>query len=151
MVLLAAPSAFADQALASRPGAHPDYHFEAEPHVLLEPFDADLGVGFRGTLEIVDNGFIPSINNTVGLGFGLDLGGDRFWIPVVMQWNFWVSRNWSVFGEPGIVLRQRFRDDDETDLELAIFGGARLHLLERITLTLRVGTPSFSAGVSFLL
>jgi len=131
--------------------------FEAEPHILVAPFhDFDPGVGFRGTFNIVDNGFISSINNSVGIGVGVDWTEKRLWIPVVMQWNFWLSRNWSVFGEPGIVLRVEDglkatgKGGDKLD-PFAIWGGARLHFTERVTLTMRVGRPTFSIGVSFLL
>lgn len=73
---LTAPPAAADRSVIKQPGAHPDYVFEAEPHLLLAPFDdLEPGVGFRGTIEIVDNGFVKTINNTVGIGFGP--GGTR--------------------------------------------------------------------------
>jgi hypothetical protein len=139
----------ADELLISQPGAHPDYIFEAEPHALLEPFDKDpkFGVGFRGTIELVDNGFVKTINNTVGIGFGLDWVDERFTLPVVMQWNFWLSRNWSVFGEPGGALRFGKGDAKPTPV---LMGGGRLHFSDYVALTLRAGYPSFSAGVSFL-
>ncbi|HEY8943256.1 MAG TPA: hypothetical protein VIM73_03290, partial [Polyangiaceae bacterium] len=130
--------AVADTLVIDRPGAHPNYSFEAEPHLILGFIDPPglahgegYGVGFRGTIELVDNGFVQTINNTIGLGFGVDfvrynrgrgrcveVGEDReclefaddddidnLWLPVVMQWNFWLSRNWSVFGEPGLAIR----------------------------------------------
>src|SRR5262245_12860229 len=66
------------QSVIRQPGVHPDYVFEAEPHILfaLDPpghgGGDGIGPGFRGTIEIVDNGFISKINNTVGIGFGAD-------------------------------------------------------------------------------
>jgi hypothetical protein len=69
-------------------------------------------------------------------------------IPVVMQWNFWLSRNWSVFGEPGGALRLR---NGRVDPEPVFYAGGRLHFTDTIALTLRVGHPSASVGVSFLL
>jgi hypothetical protein len=187
-VWLPARAASADTLLIKRPGAHPNYRFEAEPHLLLGFVDAPgpahgngAGLGFRGTIELIDNGFIPSINNTVGIGFGLDWvrwgngggrcvgprgrcdaiddddGVDYFFVPIVMQWNFWLSRNWSVFGEPGIALR--FHDDDidergdddglNLDPFIAYVGG-RWHFSDYAALTMRVGYPTFSVGVSFL-
>ncbi len=170
--------ASADQSVIKRPGAHPDYVFEAEPHLVLGvidgPGDSDegFGPGFRGTIEIVDNGFISSINNTVGIGFGLDWlfygdhchgGGrnrnrdchdhDRIILPVVMQWNFWLSRNWSVFGEPGFALNIRDRhDDDDFDFNPIVFyAGGRFHFNDAISLTMRIGHPTFSVGASFFL
>ena len=56
-----------------QPGLHPAYTFEAEPHLLLG-FDmpgtgavndgSGFGPGFRGTIEIVDNGFVKSMPKT---------------------------------------------------------------------------------------
>ena len=150
--------AAADQSVIKHPGDHPDYVFEAEPHLLLAPFhDFAPGVGFRGTLELVDNGFISSINNTVGLGVGVDWTKKRTWIPIVMQWNFWLSRNWSVFGEPGVVLRiedgvkvEPGKGPDKLD-PFAFYAGGRLHFTEYVTLTMRVGRPTASVGISVLL
>ncbi len=138
------------------PGQHPNYVFEAEPHGLLAPFHQFLpGVGFRGTVEIVDNGFVSSINNSVGIGFGLDWVDHGAWVPVVMQWNFWLSRNWSVFGEPGISIRVGEGIDGHAKNRgvewLALWVGGRFHFTDRITLTMRIGRPTLAVGVSFLL
>jgi hypothetical protein len=182
-----AQSAAADTLVIKRPGAHPHYSFEAEPHLLLGFVDAPghahgsgYGAGFRGTLELLDNGFIPSINNTVGLGFGLDFvhyghgkercvrrgtadecvafddefSVDNVWIPIVMQWNFWLSRNWSVFGEPGAAIRFQAVKDQDSELHLEplqMFVGGRFHFTDAVTLTMRIGYPTFAIGVSFLL
>jgi hypothetical protein len=155
--LAAAANASADESTIKQPGRHPDYTFEAEPHVFFG-FDppgnsasSGFGPGFRGTVEIVDNGFIKSINNTVGFGFGMDwiaFTKDKtaIWVPIVMQWNFWLSRNWSVFGEPG----GGFYLGNSTGARPAFYGGARFHFSEKLALTLRVGYPAMSAGVSFV-
>jgi hypothetical protein len=148
VVSLWSSHAFADTSVIKLPGAHPDYLFEAEPHVFAAPFDQlEPGVGFRGTFKIVDNGFIPRLNNSIGIGFGLDFSRDHFRIPVVMQWNFWLSRNWSVFGEPGGLMDFEKKPKPRP----AIWAGARYHFTDRITLTMRIGHPTFSVGVSFLL
>jgi hypothetical protein len=139
------------------PGRHPDYSFEAEPHVYygFDPPGAKAGKGwgpgFRGTVELVDNGFIQSLNNTVGLGFGIDWiafhdSKTSLWVPIVMQWNFWLNPIVSVFGEPGggIYL------GNATGVRPAIYGGARFHFSETLALTLRIGYPGLSAGVSFV-
>jgi hypothetical protein len=140
--------ALADTSTIKLPGAHTDYVFEAEPHALVAPFDKfQPGVGFRGTIELVDNGFISSINNTVGIGFGADWSNKHFRLPVVMQWNFWLSRNWSVFGEPGGLVDL----GDKTRVHPAFYAGGRFHFTDRVTLTMRVGHPTASVGVSFLL
>jgi hypothetical protein len=181
--------ASADTLLIKRPGAHPNYKFEAEPHLLLGFIDPPgpaggngLGLGFRGTIELIDNGFVKTINNTIGIGFGLDWlhyghggtncvrvgrngcdlvgfdnGLDYFVLPVVMQWNFWLSRDWSVFGEPGLAFRfftqndQFGKRDDGLKVDPFVFyAGGRWHFTEYAALTMRVGYPTFSVGVSFL-
>ncbi len=153
-LLSTSKSAFADEVVIDEPGVRTPYVFEAEPHVLLEPFDAPPlpGAGFRGTIELLENGFIPQINNSVGIGFGGDITPDTLRIPIVMQWNFFLSNRWSVFGEPGaaIVVYDNRRDPSAIDY-FAFYAGGRWHFSERATLTMRLGKPAFSLGVSFLL
>jgi hypothetical protein len=148
--------AAADQSIIKNPSDHPSYRFEAEPHLLVGfggPFRGgrtELGAGFRGTVVILDNGFIPSINNSVGITFGGDVffGRGTLVIPIAMQWNFWLTTHWSVFGEPGVVLAAN-RDPGRDVLHPSIFVGGRYHFTEKIALTMRIGYPSFSVGVSF--
>lgn len=156
--LLAAGRAQADESIIKYPGDHPDYRFEAEPHMLIGfggPFRggrAELGGGFRGTVVILDNGFIKTINNSVGITFGADVffGRGTLLIPVGMQWNFWLSTHWSVFAEPGIVLAAN-RDRGRDLLHPSIWVGGRYHINDRIALTMRLGYPAFSIGASFFL
>ncbi|MEB2321692.1 MAG: hypothetical protein OZ921_04205 [Sorangiineae bacterium] len=166
-----ARGAAADTMVIRHPGDHPSYSFEAEPHLLLGFIDppgpaggSGLGVGFRGTVPLVKNGFVSSINNSVGIGFGLDWlryghgyedRNERYdvnyaFIPVVMQWNFFLSRQWSVFGEPGVAFHFVNHGPDAFD-PFVLYLGGRWHFTERVTLTMRLGYPAFSVGVSFLL
>jgi hypothetical protein len=153
---------------------------------LFAPFDAPdnpsgdgYGLGVRGTVELLPEGFIPKLNDSVGIGFGLDwvqYTGQRgrgycqhyeytpdgvavcvetsthssnyLVIPVVMQWNFWLNRSWSVFGEPGLAVTHRSGGDFGV---LPVFNaGGRFHFSDNVALTLRLGYPSFSLGASFL-
>jgi hypothetical protein len=184
--LFAAPAAA--QSTIKQPGQRSHYSFEAEPHLLLGAFDPPgwprgdgLGVGFRGTVELLRNGFVKTINNSVGISFGLDwvhypygeLGGvctdwanapngtvvctevngdsgrNYFYLPLAMQWNFWLARRWSVFAEPGILPyfhggRLRFNP-------IALYLGGRFHFSDQVSLTLRLGYPTLSLGASFFL
>jgi hypothetical protein len=179
-----AKSAHADTMVIRNPGDHPSYTFEAEPHLLLGVIDAPgvgsgtgIGLGFRGTVVLLQNGFVPTINNSVGIGFGADYvhyghGQQRctrdplssgvcvyddsesvnyFWLPVVMQWNFFLSRQWSVFGEPGLAVRyDSFPGGHAFGIDPLLYLGGRWHFSDTMTLTMRLGYPTFSVGVSFL-
>jgi hypothetical protein len=71
------------------------------------------------------------------------------YVPVVMQWNFWLTRRWSVFGEPGLNLY--FLGNHDFGASPAIYLGGRFQIADRITLTARFGYPTFAFGVSFML
>lgn len=159
------------------PGDHPSYAIEMEPHLSLGLSDiygsSGLGVGGRFSVPVVQNGFVSTINNSVAVGFGLDLvhysspyklngratSANYLFVPVVMQWNFFVARQWSVFGEPGIVLFHGFfdvcggragcADPEQTGWRPAIYLGGRYHFNEKMALIMRVGYPAFSIGLSF--
>jgi len=180
-------------------GARPSYGVELEPHLAIGWIDPPgygtgegLGIGGRATFEIVGHGFIPSINNSVGIGVGLDFihyygdgsgprgtctqfvdapagthvctqvnngkngdDSDYLWLPVVVQWNFWLAKRWSAFGELGAALR--FQDMKDVEFSpLISWAGGRFHINDNTALTLRLGlpfvlTPYISFGVSFLL
>jgi len=144
-------SAHAEENIVRDPDRHPHYAFEAEPHFLLAPIDGPApGAGFRGTIVLVPEGFVRSINDSVGLGFGVDWTRDNTWVPIVMQWNFWLSTHWSVFAEPGGAFH--FTDNGHRDrADFTLYGGARLRFSDRVTLTLRAGHPALAVGLSFLL
>jgi len=122
-----------------RPGDHPKYAVEIEPHGLwgwthydYAPDDG-FGLGARFSIPIVENGFVPSINNSVAIGFGVDwlhysgtacygvyygphyngpcyyVGDSNYlFFPIVMQWNFFVASHFSAFAEPGLVIYHGF-------------------------------------------
>jgi hypothetical protein len=167
------------------PGKRPADSFELEPHLLFTPFEAPdassgegFGLGVRATIEIAPEGFIPKLNDSVGIGVGFDWihyngssgraycrhfeytaqgvpvcvetsahSSGYIFIPVVMQWNFWLHRQWSAFGEPGIAVSH---GPGDFGLVPVFNAGGRFHFNERAALTARLGYPSFSLGVSFL-
>jgi hypothetical protein len=143
-----------EHSIIKMPGDHPHYIFEAEPHLVVGydgPFDdGSAAFGFRGTFHIAD-GFVKSINDSVGVGVGADFGTDsKVFIPIVMQWNFWLTTHWSVFGEPGIGFGSEGRHD-RRDAWPILFAGGRYHFTDKIALTMRIGYPVLSVGVSFFL
>ncbi len=72
---------------------------------------------------------------------------DYFYFPVAMQWNFWLARQWSVFGEPGVA---PFINAGRLGITPVFMVGGRFHFNDSVALTCRMGYPSFSCGVSFL-
>jgi hypothetical protein len=186
----------------------PKYPVEIEPKLNVAALfyksygGEGFGPGVRFSIPLMSPGFIKTINNSVAIGFGLDLmrynGGyygyygyynycnnnrnrcpgwtgaydASFWaihVPVVMQWNFWITDKWSVFGEPGLTIRHAFYPDvgycgagydpiygscypDRTNIYFTFFAGGRYHFSERVALTMRLGHPiDFSIGLSIFL
>ena len=136
IISVIATLAFSTQAWAQieRPGAHPAYSVELEPHALLQwdvdPWnDEGFGLGLRVSIPVVDNGPVTTINNSLALGFGLDTafsGDDRCrWrpsvyydecdafnilFPVVAQWNFFFTDVVSAFVELGLAIQYEHWD-----------------------------------------
>ena len=171
------------QSIIKNPGDHAKT-VEIEPHLNLRPFgtyngDVGWGLGLRVGIPIGDNLFISSINNGIAISFGFDWmtyhGCDGryyscgalnyFSLPVVLQWNFFLTRSWSVFAEPGLEID--FYGGDRCNgagcpgyntLNPVLFAGARWHFGASTALTMRIGldrwdqfgAPYFSIGVSFL-
>ena len=147
----------ADRSTIKSDTDHPNYFFEAEPHLVIAPFhggDFDVGVGFAGTFKVADQGFIRRVNDSVGVGFGVNWTNHDHWrLSAAMQWNYWLSENWSVFGEPGFGVHLKDKDNGKGkhDFWPAFGAGGRFHFTRNITLTMRLGFPVSSVGVSFLL
>lgn len=164
--------------IIKRPGQHAQYDFELEPHGIYEwgwPGTGP-GVGVRANIPLFHNGPIDTINNNMAIGFGLDVAwwsygyrtqrfgnrcwddwdgdcnGTTLWIPVVLQWNFYLTEIISVFGEPGAAMRH-ISWDGGTHFHpfIPVFaGGARFQFGERVGLTVRVGYPYASVGANIL-
>jgi hypothetical protein len=121
-------------------GDHERYSVEIEPHFaagFIAPLGGanGLGMGGRFSIPVVANGFIPNINNSVAIGFGLDWlhydgcwrnyayfncsNMNAFWFPAVMQWNFYFTPHWSAFAEPGLAMYYVSWGDDCYDYYLA--------------------------------
>lgn len=197
LVWLGAPAVAHAQNIVRQPGNHPDYSIEIEPHLAFQWADRigandGFGPGARFNIPFLRNGPISTINNNMAITFGLDLtfgdGGygycyDRYdptyripngacnvtelWLPVAVQWNFFLTKVISVFGEGGFAIAHRrwnydwfcngngappcARSYSSTDLELIIGGGARFMFSDKIGATVRVGFPMLTAGINFLL
>lgn len=186
------------EAQIRQPGHHPRYAVELEPHIVLGLGDPPglgggdgIGAGLFASLPLANDGFLPKLNDSVALRFGVDwvfYGGDdgvrapcgrfvsgpndtrvcvalgaeggaaSYWyLPVAMQWNFWLHPRASVFFEPGLEIHRlrygdaRYGDDTELGAGPLIDFGGRFHFADWAALTLRLGYPTSSLGVSFFL
>jgi hypothetical protein len=151
-ILFATRRAHADRSTIKNDTDHPSYFFEAEPHLVLAPFhkESEFGAGFQGTFNVADQGFIRRVNDSVGVGFGVNyVTHNHFLLSGAMQWNFWLSENWSVFGEPGVGLSTN--KGNNIDVWPHLGAGGRYHFSRNVTLTMRIGYPVVAVGVSFLL
>jgi len=145
-----------------------------------------VGLGVRGSLVILPEGFIPRLNDSVAVGVGLDIGhytgswaingyrdqclhyepgpagtsvctdvssnGGTYnyvFVPVVMQWNFWLTRRFSAFAEPGVDLY--YLGNHGLWFSPAAYLGGRFQIGDRVTLTGRIGYPMVALGVSFMM
>jgi hypothetical protein len=172
--LLALASEAEARPTIKNPNDHPEYRAELEPHANFILWhgshygrgrygkyrgfgDPEFGGGFRATIEIADPAFIPKINNTVGITFGIDFTNCRYcdrrqdftvWNPVGLQWNFFFTDKFSAFADLGFMLRSGgFYNYVDADF-FAMVGG-RYHFNDKVALTFRLGQPFVSLGVSF--
>ncbi len=155
-----------------KPGLHPNYAVELEPHLILgwanvdtnDPIPkridfnkhAGFGPGLRLSIPLVHNGFVSTINNSVALGLGLDWAhygenSNALWFPAVLQWNFFITDMITAFGEPGFSLRHSSSRDQPWSIDGVFQLGAKFMFGRYVGLTVRAGYPYFSLGVSALL
>jgi len=164
----------------------PKYKVEIEPHVSVAPDfygygGASFGLGARFSIPVMSPGFIRNINDSIAISLGPDFvnyTGDNYttcdpngcttysaggywalYSSVAMQWNFFLTRTWSVFAEPGLGWRHGFFNDaycpgrcvgGVDTIYPTLWAGARVHFSDGLALTLRAGYPVFfSVGLSF--
>jgi hypothetical protein len=162
-----------EESIINQPDQHPDYNAELEVHGLIAygggPFAIGrddvfgLGPGVHGNIRILKNGFIPKLNNNVAIGIGAELvfnaigvaGTEvRLVTPIVLQWNFWMTTHWSVFGEPGFAIEFPMSTPGGAEpiyVTPTLSVGGRYNFNDKVALVLRVGYPITSIGVSFFL
>ncbi len=180
------------QSIIKQPGNHVLYSVDLEPHAVFGWDDtyyggSAFGLGMRATIPFLRNGPISTINNDMGIGFGLDwvtrgscnrgygYGGPRdyyydcsayaIYLPVVLQWNFYITDIITVYGEPGFAIRyahvsSNWPDPDGivrdhgygyTDPIFVMSGGAKFMFGRTVGLNVRAGYPYFTVGASILL
>ncbi len=104
------------ESVVRKPGGLMDASPQERPHMLsffLElpyyGYGFGLGLGARYTLPIVKDGFIPTLNDSVELEFGLDTwfafgGWFNFAVPIEGRWTFHITPEFSAYGKVGVGL-----------------------------------------------
>lgn len=168
LILLAwSPSALATDITVPFTGERP-HTFDL--HAGFAWYGYGAAVGGRYKIPVVDNGFVPSIDNSVSITFGADLyfanyyapNGDAYYgtgigVPVTMAWDFWFTDEWSAFGEAGVNLYvgnglfrgYGFGRFGSQWLVTAV--GGRYHFNEKMALIGRLGSPYAAIGIEFTL
>jgi hypothetical protein len=175
--LAVAPSvARADGEVTMETRARSAYPIEVEPHL---SFGADnvygnggFGAGARVGIPLAA-GHIGSVPQNLAIDFGGDLlhyedcyygahcGANYLLVPVAAQWNVFVARPASVFLEGGAFFYTGWFDHcapgdagchapSDAGLLPTFALGGRLHVSDSVALTLRLGYPTTTFGVSFL-
>lgn len=152
------------------------YPLEVEPHFAFGADNvygnAGYGAGVRIGIPFA-YGHLGRVPQNLAIDFGADLlhyencyygqhcQANYFIAPVALQWNVFVARPVSVFGEAGVFVYKGWFDacrpgeagcDAPPDLGLlpTLALGARIHLARDVSLTARLGYPTSTIGVSFL-
>jgi hypothetical protein len=126
-----------------------------------------LGAGFRADIPIVRDGLIASADDELALSPGIDLflqdfyygyydyAGGPYVIPsVVLQWNFYLGADWSIFPEAGVAFYvgdgDYLRHGHGVYPVLDLGFGVRYHFSDRNALLVRISTPTgLQLGVTF--
>jgi len=122
------------------------------------------GPDFASVFQSCKQGFISTINDNVAIDFGVDIlnwpspdyGVTGAVVPVMLQWNIFLTRDWSVFGEAGVAFQNWFADGQRDDQTFFVWPGMSVGARYYINpgnfpaLVIRVGYPSgLTIGVSF--
>ena len=153
-----------------------DYSVEIEPHFSFGAENVYGATGFGAGLRVglpLAVGHIGRAPQNLALSFGGDVlhydncyfGGycsaNYLMVPVALQWNVFVARPVSLFLEGGAFLYKGWFDEcgpgdagcsapPDFGLLPTLALGGRIHLGRDAALTLRLGYPTSTLGVSFL-
>ena len=151
------------------------YPIELEPHFAFGAENvygaSGFGAGLRANVPVA-TGWLGSVPQNLAVSFGGDVlhydncyyncGANYLFVPVAAQWNVFVARPVSLFAEGGAFLYKGWFDacgpgsgpgcSPPSDFGLlpTVALGARLHVNRYTAVTLRLGYPTTTLGVSFL-
>jgi hypothetical protein len=153
-----------------------DYAVEFEPHFSFGEANVYGNTGFGAGLRVgipLAVGNIGRIPDNIAISFGGDIlhydncyygdrcGANYLLLPVAAQWNLFVLRRVSVFAEGGVFVYKGWLDGcgpgDNGCNAPSDFGilptlaiGGRFHVGRDVALTLRLGYPMTTLGLSFM-
>jgi hypothetical protein len=177
--LLAASQASAQgEAPAPREDGARLYPIEIEPHFAFGAENVygatGFGAGLRLSIPVISGDLGRGIPDNLAISFGGDVlhydncyytnncGANYLMLPIAAQWNVFVARRVSLFGEAGAFIYKGFFDgcapgDGPGCSPPSDFGvlptlaiGARIHIGDNASFTARIGYPTMTLGVSFL-
>ena len=164
MVFMLFPDRAFPKSYIATPGHPPAGDLNLTAYLGLSPF-GNLGVGGKGSLRILENGFIPPINNSVAIEAGIFRGRyreyyifddayySRTYVTVGMRWDFHLAKAWTVYGllESGVYLSSNHDIDDNSDLLLNPAVGAFYHFSPNLALRMEYSelTQTSNIGVTF--
>ncbi len=152
------------------------YPIEVEPHLSFGAENVYGATGFGAGVRLgipLLVGYLGRVPSNLALSFGGDIlnyqncyfgnfcGANYLLFPVAAQWNIFVVRRVSLFAEGGAFLYKGWFDrcgpgdggcsapSDFGVLPTVALGG-RIHLGRDVALTLRLGYPTSTVGVSFM-
>jgi hypothetical protein len=168
-------SAFAQETPEPRDARRASYALEIEPHLAFGPANVYGNTGFGGGVRLgvpLAVGHIDRFPQNIALGFGGDMihyencyfgdrcGANYLMFPVDAQWNVYVARSVSLFGEAGVFVYKGFLDGcragdigcsapSDFGLLPTLALGVRAHLNDATAFVARVGYPTITLGFSF--
>jgi len=176
-LLAAAPASAQGEAPASRDDARL-YPIEIEPHFAFGAENiygaTGFGAGLRLSIPVISGYLGRGVPDNLAISFGGDVlhydncyytsncGANYLMLPIAAQWNIFVARRVSLFGEAGAFIYKGFFDgcgpgDGPGCSPPSDFGvlptlaiGARFHIGDNASFTARIGYPTMTLGVSFL-
>lgn len=133
---------------------HPDVAFDAH---LAAGWSEDLGIGFRADVPVLSEGIIAGTDDDLRVSLGADLvwffnhEGFGLYPVVALQWNFYLSPEWSIFPEVGMVLLFGEREHNwRTFVAPTVGFGVRWHWNESNALLIRLTWPTgLQLGIVF--
>ena len=117
----------------------------------------------RFYIPLVENGFIPPLNDEFGLEFGIDFNITflssiynestlfGFGVPVDVLWDFHITPNFDAYAKLGLVLGSNFSDFSYGGFWWTIREavGLRLKITEGLYFRAEAGYPAIMAGLGF--